>query len=105
MVYILKNHSNNTVKIGRTNNIEERLSTLQVGSSDRLEPLYILDTVDDTFETHMHEICTRYHLSGEWFEGRVLDDHLLRHPWYANPQNMKPYTQWAQEAAHGSTQR
>ncbi|MCA1806981.1 MAG: GIY-YIG nuclease family protein, partial [Actinobacteria bacterium] len=73
MVYILKNHSNNTVKIGRTKSIDERLRTLQTGNSDRLEPLYILNTVHDAFEAHMHEVCARYHISGEWFEGRVLE--------------------------------
>ena len=97
MVYFLKNHNNNTVKIGRTKDPADRLRTLQTGNSDRLEFLYIIDTVEDSFETFVHEICERYHISGEWFAGEVLEQHLLKHPWYR--ENMKPYPQWLKESA------
>lgn len=95
MIYFLKNHANNTIKIGRTKDPAERLRTLQTGNSDRLEFLYIIDDVEDSFETFVHEVCDRYHISGEWFAGDVLEKHLLRHPWYIS--NMQPYSQWLKE--------
>lgn len=99
MIYFLKNHANNTVKIGRTKDPIKRLRTLQTGNSDKLELLYIIEDVEDSFETFVHEICARYHISGEWFAGDVLENHLLRHPWYAK--NLKSYSQWLKEQTNG----
>lgn len=96
MIYLLKNHANNTIKIGRTKDPNERLRTLQTGNAHQLEFLYIIE-VDDSFESFLHEICSRYHISGEWFAGEVLENHLLKHPWYADTNNMKPYPQWLKE--------
>lgn len=103
MIYFLKNHLNNAIKIGRTKDPAERLRTLQTGNANRLEFLYIIDDVEDSFESFIHGICEQYHLSGEWFSEDVLEKHLLRHPWYI--ENMKPYSQWLKEqtnAIHNS---
>jgi hypothetical protein len=103
MIYFLKNLSNNTVKIGRSKDPADRLRTLQTGNADKLEFLYIIDGVEDSFESFVHEICERYHISGEWFAGDVIEKHLLKHPWYA--ENMRPYAQWLKEqtdAIHNS---
>lgn len=104
MIYLLKNPINNTIKIGRTNDPFQRLRTLQTGHAHQLEFLYIIEA-EDSFEPFLHEICARYHVGGEWFSGDVLSKHLLKHPWYADENNMKPYAQWLKEqtnAIHSS---
>ena len=87
MIYFIK--TNNEIKIGKTNDLERRMTELQVGNHVALEPLYVIENVDDSFETYVHEICGRFHIKGEWFKIEVLD-HLLKHPWYKA--NMKPYS-------------
>ena len=98
MIYFLKNPANNMIKIGRTKELTTRRRALQTGNAHSLEFVYIIDTVDDSCETFIHEICARYHVSGEWFSEGVLDNHLLKHPWYA--ENMKTYAQWIKERAN-----
>jgi hypothetical protein len=77
--------------------------TLQTGNADALSIEYIIDSVDESFEHHTHEVCSRYHIQGEWFRGDAISNHLLKHPWFV--ENMKPYSQWLKEqtnAIHSS---
>jgi len=79
MIYFITDGEN--VKIGRTNDLESRISTLQVGNSRPLRILYIINDVEDSFESHVHGICVSYHISGEWFKLGAID-HLQKNPWF-----------------------
>ncbi len=83
-VYFIK--GNNSIKIGRSYDVEKRLAELQIANSEKLEVLYIIEDVEESFETHVHGICNRYNINGEWFKLEVIE-HLLNHPWYK--ENMK----------------
>ena len=83
-IYFLSNGRN--VKIGRSKNIEERISNLQTGNDVELTLLYVIEKVSEKFEQHVHSICERYHVKGEWFDNKAIH-HLLDHPWYIK--NMK----------------
>jgi hypothetical protein len=80
---------NNHIKIGRSENVQKRLKELQTGNNENMRLLYIIEQVEETFETFIHEICSRYRENGEWFKKDVIN-HLLNHPWYK--ENMKPPT-------------
>ena len=85
-VYFIK--KGNEVKIGRSVDIERRIEELQVANSVDLHLLYKIEDVEESFELHIHSVCSRYHVRGEWFTEDVLD-HLLKHPFYK--ENMKKY--------------
>jgi len=85
-VYFIK--KGNEIKIGRSINIERRIEELQVANSVELHLLYKIEDVDESFESHLHSICSRHHIKGEWFKFSVLN-HLLKHPFYK--ENMKKY--------------
>jgi hypothetical protein len=93
MIYFIKNNQNQ-IKIGSTDNLKKRLGELQTGNSSKLIPLYIIENEifqekgSFFFEKHIHEICEKYRVGGEWYEASVLD-FLLKVPWYK--ENMKKY--------------
>ena len=91
MIYFIEN-AQNAIKIGVTKDLKSRLSALSTSLIDKLTVKYILNLdgkVDDfSFESHIHQICERYHIRGEWFEGSVLD-HLQSIPWFKK--NMVKY--------------
>ena len=74
------------IKIGRSVDIERRIEELQVANSIDLNLLYKIEDVEESFELHIHSVCSMYHIRGEWFKEGVLD-HLLKHPFYK--ENMK----------------
>ena len=78
-VYFIR--SNNKIKIGYSENIIKRKSTLQTGSGNLLVLEYSIKNVPISFEKHVHSVCKRYLIRNEWFKEEVLD-HLLAHPWY-----------------------
>ncbi len=81
MIYFISNNKGE-VKIGSTNDLKRRLAELQISSSDKLTPLYYIEEGDIQFEHHIQGICKRYLISGEWFDIRVIEEHLLKHPFY-----------------------
>ena len=83
-IYFIK--SKDSIKIGRSDDVLKRQKELQVANSEKLEILYIIENVEETFESHIHGICSNFNVSGEWFKLEVLD-HLMKHPWYK--ENMK----------------
>ena len=85
-VYFIQ--KDNDIKIGRSVNIERRIEELQIANSVDLRLLYSIENVDESFEEHIHSVCSRYHIRGEWFKEGVLE-HLLSHPFYR--ENMKKY--------------
>ena len=83
-IYFIR--SGEEIKIGRSQNIKNRLKELQTGNQVDLELLYIIENVEESFEKHIHSICSKFHLRGEWFMMDALT-HLLKHPYYK--ENMK----------------
>lgn len=83
-IYFITNGKN--IKIGRSKNIEERIVSLQTGNDVELKLLYTIPNMPEYFEKHIHIICDRYNIKGEWFSLDALN-HLLNHPWFKD--NMK----------------
>ena len=77
------------VKIGRSIDIERRLDELQIANSVELKLIYKIENVNESFEGHIHDVCERYHVRGEWFNMGVIE-HLLKHPFFGD--NMKVYS-------------
>lgn len=92
MVYFMRNSQNGAVKIGWSKTPSIRQASLQTGSADTLRIEYVIENVEPAFERHVHEISERYHISGEWFQGTVIENHLLKHPWFA--EHMQDYGAW-----------
>jgi len=67
MIYFIQSGDNGSIKIGETNNINRRLATLQVGTSEKLTLLGFLDNDLET-EKDMHLKFSEYRLRGEWFK-------------------------------------
>jgi len=87
-IYFILDRKSHSIKIGRTSDLKSRLATLQTSNVSSLRILYTLENVESNFEQHLHGICKRYHLRGEWFRTDVID-HLLNHPFYL--ENLKPF--------------
>lgn len=70
-------------KIGFSVNPEKRLKELKTGNPNRLELKYTIMDVPMSFESHMHGVCERYSVDGEWYRLEVLD-FLMRDssPWF-----------------------
>lgn len=69
VVYVISNNS--AVKIGFTNQLKHRMSTLQVASPTLLDLLLILEPYDhvaNTLEKILHKRYEAYALQGEWFD-------------------------------------
>lgn len=79
-IYFLE--ANEAIKIGISGSTKQRIKQLQVANSDKIKIHYIIEDVPRTFEKHVHTICQKYHIRGEWYKKEVLEEHLLQHPWY-----------------------
>jgi hypothetical protein len=79
-IYFMKDKDNN-VKIGRSEDVDRRKIQLQTSLITELEILYVIEEMAPSMEQHIHGICRRFHIKGEWFDGRVID-HLLKLEWY-----------------------
>lgn len=66
-IYFIKDTKNNTIKIGITGNIKNRMSALQTSSPYKLELIKLIDG-DINKEKELHLRFDKYRLSGEWFE-------------------------------------
>lgn len=86
-IYFLLDKSANAVKIGRSKNPTMRKEQLQTGNASKLKLLYVIENVQENMEKHIHGVCQRYHVQGEWFDKSVLEHLLLKHEYYKN--NMK----------------
>ena len=83
-IYFLQESHRSRIKIGITKNLKERIKSLQTGNSDKLNLIAYLPNQLKIMEHHIHSICKRYRLSGEWFKIEALSNHLLKHPFYKN---------------------
>lgn len=81
-IYFLLDESSKAVKIGRSNNPEVRMDSLQVGNANNLKLVYLIKDIAPSMEKHIHGVCRRYHIKGEWFRDAVLEHHLLTMPYY-----------------------
>ena len=71
----------NEIKIGRSKNVKQRLSALQTGNTEKLKLEYVILNIEPKMEKHIHSICRRFHINGEWFKEDALT-FLLKHPYY-----------------------
>jgi hypothetical protein len=66
--FIVENRIDVRIKIGRTNKLGARLSTLQTGNSDQLEIVAFIQAVDmGQLEKVFHKKLAKYRTIGEWF--------------------------------------
>jgi len=73
--------SGDSIKIGRSNDVVRRQRELQTSNHNSLKLLYMIEDMEIPMEKHIHGICQRYHIKGEWFESRVIT-FLQNLPWY-----------------------
>ena len=77
-VYYILDEKSEAIKIGKANNIEDRLSTLQTGNANSLELIgYVkCKSEDDSLlqESILHKKFNHLHIRGEWFK---LHDDIL----------------------------
>lgn len=78
-IYFMKNGNN--IKIGRSEDVDRRKAQLQTSLTTELEVLYVIEDMAPSMETHIHGVCRRFHIKGEWFNENVLN-HLLSLEWY-----------------------
>ena len=70
-------------KIGYSTDPEKRVRELKTGNPNTLELKYIIENVPSSFEKHMHLICDRYRVDGEWFKDSVINFLLCKSsPWF-----------------------
>ena len=78
LVYFIKNMETNRVKIGRTTDIESRLTSLQVCNDCELKVVKTIPCTSDypseKLESYIHDIFQAQHIRGEWF--KLTDEQL-----------------------------
>jgi len=71
-VYFILDETSNAIKIGKANDIDERLSGLQTGNPNELIVLHYIKckTIEDAFnlEKDYHNKFNHIHIRGEWFK-------------------------------------
>ena len=66
-IYFIRNIRTNNVKIGRSNNPEFRLRTLQTGNDSEMELMGYIEKCDKTYEKQLQKMFKEYHVRGEWY--------------------------------------
>lgn len=72
-VYFIQSVIGGPVKIGKSNNVEQRLEELQTGSPYILQIIKIIKNVKPQVEREFHEKFKDYRSHGEWFDEKVLN--------------------------------
>jgi len=71
-VYFILDKKSNAVKIGKSNNIEERISDLQTGNSNPLIVENFIECKSEEhsfeFEKELHKKFEHLNIRGEWFK-------------------------------------
>ena len=68
IVYFIKNLTTNNIKIGRTHDdIEKRLSNLQIGNDCELAVVKTIECDSRVVEAKLHEKFAEFHIRGEWY--------------------------------------
>lgn len=70
LVYFIQSGDTGPIKIGRTQNLTQRMQVLQTASA---EPLHLLAAVPGgvKYEKWFHEKLRPYHIRGEWFHNTI----------------------------------
>lgn len=77
-VYFIRNRDSGRVKIGKTVNVESRLSELQVGNDSILDLVTFIPVPRETmhfWEQSIHDAVSEFRVLGEWFE---VPDNVLQ---------------------------
>ncbi|MBI3936395.1 MAG: GIY-YIG nuclease family protein [Betaproteobacteria bacterium] len=74
-VYFVRAVGGGAVKIGRSRNIDRRITELQDACPHKLELVGSIDG-DETVESLMHERFQAHRIRGEWYDERILGDVL-----------------------------
>jgi hypothetical protein len=113
--YIIQGISHGPVKIGRAEDVADRVKTLQTGHHDELRVLLVLD---GDRESELHKRFRRDRIRGEWFRwsvdietfvaerfgGRCSVWHMVN--CYCNEEQREQFNQWRHEAyQHADTVR
>lgn len=63
------------LKIGISNNPEERIKNLNIGNADILKLVYVREAKGKGYsdETKLHKDCDQHHIHGEWFTSNALE--------------------------------
>ena len=76
-IYLIKDSSNETFKIGRIKDINKRIKTLQTGNCTELELIFSFKTdYAARLESMLHRRFEHYRLYNEWFR---LPEDIVRH--------------------------
>lgn len=89
MLYILS--CNNLIKIGVTNNIDQRVKTLQTGNPHPI----IVEYVESRFKPHkaekyLHRVFQKHCVLGEWFQDITVQQ-IRAHLMMFHDQEPEPY--------------
>lgn len=79
-IYFIEDEIGN-IKIGVSKHPNKRKKELQTGSSFSLKVIYIIENIPFSFEKHIHKICEKYKINGEWFTSNVIN-HLFNIDWF-----------------------
>jgi hypothetical protein len=71
-VYVIQANIGGPVKIGKADNIEDRIAQHQVGCPFPLKIIKIFKNVLPSFERKLHKKYKNYRLHGEWFSEEIL---------------------------------
>jgi hypothetical protein len=72
-IYVIQSIIGGPVKIGKSNDIDHRLSTFQMGSPFELKVIKLYENVSHKVEKHLHKHFNKYRLHGEWFSEDILN--------------------------------
>lgn len=107
-VYIIKAGQN--FKIGKTNNLEKRIKTIQTGNSNKIKLIRSYAIQDaDLLERYLHVKFNRFKVRGEWFSkidisfidnimsnndtiSRFIEDMRRQEIYGVSTEKQKPYT-------------
>lgn len=68
-LYIIRNLETNQIKIGRSKNVEKRLTQLQTANSSKLCVLFKFETeYSSKLESFLHSFFKHKNINGEWFD-------------------------------------
>ena len=67
IVYIILASESQKLKIGITENLDERFRQLQAMSPEKIEVLMSFYSIGYEFENYLHRKLKKYRLHGEWF--------------------------------------
>ena len=81
-IYIIKSLADDgPIKIGKSNDPQKRLSTLQCAHPKKLELIkkyhFKSSSYTNKIEKKLHRMLKKYHVGGEWFSGDALKEAMF----------------------------